>query len=513
MALSDSALRSILDASFDAVLVLSRDGRIAFASEGLHALIGERDVVGHAAHTLCPPHLRELFQRFAIEFFASPTRRTVGERYPIALLDADGGERRVEFGIAPVEIDGELHAILNVRDIGARPPPDEATVRLIKRLEGRLSNALHDLRILIDHAPAAIAIFDRDMRYIQVSRRWMLDFNLSGDIVGKSHYDIFPDLPERWRRIHQRALAGETIANDDDMFTRADGSREYLRWEVVPWLLVDGVVGGIIVFSELITRRRLAEIAVRRNQAVLEAMVEERTRDLEAARDAALRAETMKSQLVAAASHDLRQPLHAIGLTLSSIRNRCSDPEPRALCDKAEDMVFEANDTLSALLDMSRIENGALRPRIEPTPLAALFERVEAHHLTGAVAKGLALSVAHTDIVVDTDPALLSRIVDNFVGNAIKYSDAGQVSVACAHVPEGVRIDVSDTGRGISAGETASIFDAYVQLGDDPARRAGYGLGLAICKTIAQALNCRLSVLSTPGVGSTFSVLIPATHS
>ena len=103
-------------------------------------------------------------------------------------------------------------------------------------------------------------MFDRDMRYIAVSRRWCDDFNLRGsDILGRSHYEIFPEMPPRWLTVHRRALGGETIKSDEDRFERSDGSVQFLRWEVRPWLTGTGALGGIIIFTEDITARKRSE--------------------------------------------------------------------------------------------------------------------------------------------------------------------------------------------------------------------------------------------------------------
>lgn len=122
---------------------------------------------------------------------------------------------------------------------------------------------LERFRLFIEHAPAAIAMFDRDMRYLAASRRWSSRYLLSNDIIGRSHYDLFPDLPDGWRAVHERALQGEVVKADDDRFARADGTTYWLRWEVRPWFSAPDEVGGIIVFSEDITERKLAEEAVR----------------------------------------------------------------------------------------------------------------------------------------------------------------------------------------------------------------------------------------------------------
>ena len=130
-----------------------------------------------------------------------------------------------------------------------------------KRIETDLRQSEELLQLFTRHAPAALAMFDRDMRYIAVSRRWCDDYGLlSGDILGRSHYEIFPELPAQWLSVHRRALGGETIKNDEDRFERSDGSVLFLRWDVRPWLTGAGAIGGIIIFTEDITVRKRAEL-------------------------------------------------------------------------------------------------------------------------------------------------------------------------------------------------------------------------------------------------------------
>jgi PAS domain S-box-containing protein len=132
-----------------------------------------------------------------------------------------------------------------------------------KRAGAALRESEEKLRLFIEHAPAALAMFDRQMRYLAVSRRWLADYRL-GDktIVGRSHYEVFPEIPDRWREAHRRGLEGEVVRADEDCFPRADGSVQWERWEVRPWKQADGTIGGIVIFSEDIGARKQAEEAL-----------------------------------------------------------------------------------------------------------------------------------------------------------------------------------------------------------------------------------------------------------
>ncbi len=137
----------------------------------------------------------------------------------------------------------------------------------LRRETARREQAEERLRLFVEHAPAAIAMFDRDMRYLAVSRRWLTDFNLQGDVLGRSHYDVFPEIPDRWRDVHRRGLRGEVLKADEDPFRRDDGSTQWLRWEVRPWHTHGGEVGGIVIFAEDVTQRRGMEDALRESEA------------------------------------------------------------------------------------------------------------------------------------------------------------------------------------------------------------------------------------------------------
>ena len=157
------------------------------------------------------------------------------------------------------------------------------------------------LRVFIDQAPAPIAMFDMEMRYIAASRRWVSWYHLEKlDWRGESHYDVFPDLPDRWRGIHRRGLEGETINSAEDRFDRADGTVQWLRWEVRPWFDSDRQ-GGILIFSEDITERKHAEERVLQLNAQLEQRVQERTAQLEQTvhqlEDALAAAEELRKEL------------------------------------------------------------------------------------------------------------------------------------------------------------------------------------------------------------------------
>lgn len=226
--------------------------RCAFAtSVSLDTMLGlppeyPRDVAGWLA--LVHPEDREAVLGYMEEVIAAPGR-IFNREYRI--LRVNDGELRWVQGIGRIDRDRQGHPVLmrgSVQDITDR-----------KATEAALRETKNRLELFIEHAPAALAMYDREMRYLAISRRWRQVYGVDGDILGRRHYDLVPDLPERWKDAHQRGLAGESMHCEEDRFDRADGSVLWVRWEMMPWRQDDGSIGGILLFAEDITERKRAQ--------------------------------------------------------------------------------------------------------------------------------------------------------------------------------------------------------------------------------------------------------------
>jgi two-component system, sensor histidine kinase len=236
------------------------------------------------------------------------------------------------------------------------------------------------------------------------------------------------------------------------------------------------------------------------------------TREAKEARAAAETANRAKSQFLAAASHDLRQPLHAMGLFAAALATRAREPELKPLVASIHASVDALEGLFAQLLDLSRLDAGALTPERATIPLQQLFARLAGDFAPQAAAHGLSLTLVPTSLAVDSDPVLLERILRNLVANALRYTRAGGVVVGARRRGAAVRIDVVDTGVGIAAELRERIFDEFVQGGVGPKSHVagrGMGLGLAIVRRLAALLGHALVLASVPGRGSRFSVTAP----
>jgi signal transduction histidine kinase/ActR/RegA family two-component response regulator len=240
--------------------------------------------------------------------------------------------------------------------------------------------------------------------------------------------------------------------------------------------------------------------------ATLEARVAERTRELARANEA-------KSRFLAAASHDLRQPVHALGLFVGQLRQAKGAEQQRALIAQVEASTAAFEALLEALLDNSRLDAGKVPVRREPVALAPLLERVAAGSAAAAAAKGIRLRVRAADAWADSDPVLLERIVLNLVSNAVRYTRDGGVLLGCRRRGQVLHIVVADTGIGIPAEELPEIFREFYRGPAVAEHRAdggaGLGLGLAIVERLARLLDHRLDVRSRLGQGTCFTLELP----
>jgi signal transduction histidine kinase/CheY-like chemotaxis protein len=295
----------------------------------------------------------------------------------------------------------------------------------------------------------------------------------------------------------------------NDIILRA-GYRAVL---LVPLLHSAGVVGALVVrrrapgeFTpstiELLKTFATQSVLAIQN-ARLFAEIEENSRQLELAN-------TAKSRFLAMASHDLRQPLHALGLFIAQLRTPLKTGESAKTIEQAHAAVGEMNEMLNALLDISRLDAGVLMPKIVEFSIARLLQIIETTFGQSTRDKGLRLRIARSDAWVRSDPLLLERILLNLVSNAARYTLHGGIVVGCRRRGETLRVEVWDSGPGIPEHQKQNIFGEFFQIPTaERDRFGGLGLGLAIVDRLRRLLNHQIELTSTVGRGSRFAILVP----
>ncbi|MFT4047757.1 MAG: PAS-domain containing protein [Solimonas sp.] len=366
----------------------------------------------------------------------------------------------------------------------------------------------------LEHLPQGVSIVDAELRLIAWNRRYVEIFRYPAELiqVGRPIEDLF-------RYNARRGLLGDGSGNYDEAIRRR---LEHLR-AGTPYMhereRPDGTVleirgnplpdGGFVTSYADITQYKNAARDLRTLAGTLERRIDERTHDLKLAKSEAERANLYKTRFVAAAVHDLLQPLNAARMFVSALRGR-DDAEQRQLIDSVEGALSAQDAILNGLLDISRLEAGKLEVRRRHLRLDDVLGALAREFTVLAQARGLRFDYVATRAVVDSDADLLRRIVQNFLSNAIRYTPGGRIVLGCRRAGDGVRIEVWDTGVGIPDTQRVAIFEEFRRLdtGRNVAER-GAGLGLAIVERVARLLGHAIGLRSWPGRGSVFSVTVP----
>jgi PAS domain S-box-containing protein len=361
-------------------------------------------------------------------------------------------------------------------------------------------------RRLVEQAPLSIAMFDREMRYLATSRRWVQEYGRGrNELTGLCHYDVHPDLKEAWKAVHARGLAGEVVTNDEDTWVQSDGSQIWLRWAVHPWRDARGAIGGIIISSEDFTPRKRAEEAVRRLNAELEQRVAARTAELE----------SKNRELEAFAysvSHDLKAPLRGIdgySRLLAEQYTAKLDDDGRSLLGGVREGARQMGRLIDDLLAYSRVERRAkeivwVRPR---DVVQALVDERAAQIRS----QGVRVTVDLADATVVIDREGLALAVRNLLDNALKFTrGVAQPAVTLTGTSRGdaYTIAVRDNGIGFDMKFHDRIFEIFQRLHATP-DFPGTGIGLAIVRKAVERMGGRVWAESEPGRGASFSLELP----
>jgi signal transduction histidine kinase/ActR/RegA family two-component response regulator len=369
------------------------------------------------------------------------------------------------------------------------------------------------LRATLEHLPQGVSVVDADLRLVAWNRRYMEIFDFPPDLVrvgqpiealmrynaGRGLFGRGDAEANIQRRIHHLRTGG-THAHEREL--PGDVVLE-IRGNPVPG------VGYATSYTDVSAYKRVEE-KLRALAESLERRVSERTEDLQRAMAEADRANRSKSKFLAAAVHDLSQPINAARLYVSAIKEDLRNQPVADLAEHAERSFASVQGLFASLMDISRLESGKLKLKLEHVRLVSVLESLSREFRMLAQSHGLDLHCVMTKAVVRTDVALLRRVLQNFLSNAVRYTASGRILLGVRRAGTAVRIEVWDTGCGIAGDKIEEIFEEFHRL--DPHQAGierGAGLGLAIVRTIAKLLNSEVKVRSWSGLGSVFSIEVP----
>ena len=391
----------------------------------------------------------------------------------------DGATFSVDLRVNGVSWHGRSAFIAVARDVTEQRQAEEA-----------LRNSEQKFRTVTNNAADAIFVHDLQGNFVEVNESACSALGYTREEIMAKHVSEIEvgNTPEDFENIFA-SLSTERVKTFNGIQRRKDGSRFPVdaRISLANW---DGAQ-NVVVISRDVTERQDAE----------NALVE--------AKNAAEGANLAKSQFLASASHDLRQPLQALNLFIAVLKNSKNEEKRQETINRLQSSVDVLGGLLNALLDVSKLEAGLVVPETESFPISALFE-FEDEFRSIAKTNNIEFRLVPSNFMVQSDPRLLESVLRNLVSNAVKYTVTGKVVVGCRRRGNNLRIEVHDTGIGISAQQQTRIFEEFYQVGNEARDRdKGLGLGLSIVQRTAKLLNHPVSVVSEPGRGSAFFVEVP----
>lgn len=340
------------------------------------------------------------------------------------------------------------------------------------------------LKLFVTHVPAAVAMVDKDMRYLAVSNRWLEDFRLMNDVVGQSHMDVFPAAPVHWRAVYQRCFEGAVEHCDEEQIKYPDGRVDWIRWEVRPWYTSKNDVGGLVMLMEVITGRKQAAVA--------------------------------RDEFVSKVSHELRTPLTAIMGGMKLLQANVFghlDSQATEILNISERNSQRLLNLVNDLLDMQKIRIGEMEFDFEDVPIKLVVDESLKHVSVAAQEKNIEILISDDTygVKVHVDDQRLVQVVVNMLLNAIKHSPEGSVvQVEVSRVYKEVMVSVADSGRGVPESLKRQIFDDFAQDEEGDERTpGGTGLGLAIAKSLIEKFGGNISFYNQEEGGAVFYFTLP----
>ncbi|MGE5406101.1 MAG: PAS domain S-box protein, partial [Methanosarcina sp.] len=370
------------------------------------------------------------------------------------------------------------------------------TERII--LEEKLKNSHNLMQYVIEHNRGAVAIHDKDLNYVYVSQRYLTDYKINEkDIIGRNHYDVFPDIPQKWRDVHQKALMGVISSAEDDAWPREDGTTDWTRWECRPWYESDGSIGGIIIYIEVINKLKETE------QALIKA------------KEKAEESDRLKTAFLRNMSHEVRTPLNSIvGFSQILAEKVCSMQKKKEYSDMIMKSSEKLLDIISNVTEMALMQSSQIDLNLSEFDLIPLVNEVAASFESMAIMKNDRISVVQEDqftgSVIESDRLILKKIFRHLIDNAVKFTDSGSIKIIYGIIDCSLHFSVTDTGIGINKEICRYLFEPFSKAKETlTSNSSGVGLGLALVKEYLRLLKGTIKIESEPGQGTTTKVLIP----
>lgn len=481
MNLTSDAAIEILKSSIDAIIVVDNEGNIVLANAVADRLFGYEpgELIGEKVEVLMPAGFRGSHAAHRERYHRSPRSRPLVSGLSLKGQKKDGETFDAEIALTPVESDDGMFVSTTIRDISA-DDTSEAYFR-------NVLESAPDAMIIIDHFGKITVVNGQVETMFGYSRKQLL---------GQEVEMLLPEKIRDRHISHRAAFAANPqlrpMGGDLELFgRRADGSEFPVEISLSPFTSSSGAFISSVIRD--VTSRKKMEA------------------DLIGARREAERANKANTAFLAAASHDLRQPVQALALLNGALRRTVKDDAlALEMVDSQQHSLDAMTNLLNSLLDISRLDAGKVEPEFEDFRVQRLVDRLFAEFSRQAKQKGLHFEADTCEqVIVRSDPNLLSEIIQNFVSNAIRYTDRGEVTLTCRMDDGNLWIDVSDTGIGIDEAQIGEIFLEFHQIKTAGVDKEGFGLGLAIVKRLAELLEHRIDVKSDPGNGSTFSICLP----
>lgn len=418
---------------------------------------------------------------------------------------------------ANAELLGKLAA--RERDLDEAVDQKAAMAEILRVISRSPTDALPVFRTIVQSAVALCRSMFANLFLFDGEKLHFVATHSTGPDIDKLLRAKYPMRPDR-SQVSGRVLLSRSVVHLEDVSADQEYERSFpaamgWTWRMlgVPMLRDNRPLGAIVVgWAEAgpITKSQEDLLKTFADQAVIALEnvrlfdeIQEKSRQLDLAN-------TYKTRFLAAASHDLRQPLHALNLFVAQLQVEPNPVERDRLVARVEAAVNAINELFNALLDMSKLEAGVLEPEVAEFPVTRLLDRVETTFSGSAREKGIRLRAVPSTAWVRSDFVLLERILFNFVSNAVRHTERGGVVIGCRRRGDFLRMEVWDSGPGIPVEQQKNVFSEFYQLADaDRERGAGLGLGLAIVERLGRLLRHPVDLSSWPGRGSRFAVSVP----